>query len=63
MPDLTGMTLQQAVAKLEDKQLTLGTVTTVESPTGKVGTVVNQRPSGQTQVDQDSPVNVEIDGS
>jgi serine/threonine-protein kinase len=61
VPDLTGMTLEQAVGKLSDKQLTLGTVTKVDTPDGEAGTVVNQRPSWQTQVDQNTPVNVEIE--
>ncbi len=61
VPDLTGMTLEQAVGKLSDKQLTLGTVTKVDTPDGQPGTVVNQRPSWQTQVDQNTPVNVEIE--
>src|SRR6185312_12756375 len=56
VPDLTGMTLEQAVGKLSDKQLTLGTVTKVDTPDGEAGTVVNQRPSWQTQVDQNTPV-------
>ena len=34
VPDLTGMTLEQAVGKLPDKQLTLGTVTKVDTPDG-----------------------------
>ncbi len=61
VPDLTGMSLSQATAKLQAKQLTLGTVTSVDTRDGKAGTVVNQRPSGQTQVDQNTPVNVEIE--
>ena len=61
VPDLTGMTLQEAATKLQEKQLTLGSVTQVESADTEAGTVVNQRPSGQTQVGQDSVVNVEID--
>jgi len=61
VPDLTGMTLDEAAVKLQEKQLILGSVTRVESSDTQSGTVVNQRPSGKTQVDQDSPVNVEID--
>ncbi len=61
VPNLTGMSLSQATAKLQQKQLTLGTVTSVDTRDGKAGTVVNQRPSGQTQVDQGTRVNVEIE--
>jgi serine/threonine-protein kinase len=61
VPDLTGMSLSQATAKLQEKQLTLGTVTSVDTRDGKPGTIANQRPSGQTQVDQNTPVNVEIE--
>ena len=61
VPDLTGMSMSQATAKLQEKQLTLGTVTSVDTRDGKPGTIVNQRPSGQTQVDQDTPVNIEIE--
>jgi beta-lactam-binding protein with PASTA domain len=61
VPDLTGMTPGQAVAALQEKRLTLGTVTPVDVPNGEPGTIVNQRPSFRTQVDQDTPVNIEVD--
>jgi serine/threonine protein kinase len=61
VPDLTGMTPTQAVAVLQEKRLTLGTVTQVDVPDAKPGTIVNQRPSFRTQVDQDTPVNIEVD--
>ena len=61
VPDLTGMSLEQAVSTLTEKQLVLGTVSQVDSPDGQVGTVVNQRPSWKTEVDQNTPVNVEIE--
>lgn len=63
VPDLSGMTLEQAQATLRDKQLTLGTVTEVDSPKTSAGRVVNQRPSELTQVDETTPVNIEIDNS
>ena len=63
VPDLSGMTLEQAQATLRDKQLTLGTVAEVDSPKASAGRVVNQRPSELTQVDESTPVNVEIDTS
>ncbi len=61
VPDLTGMTPTQAVAALQEKRLTLGTVTQVDVPDAEPGTIVNQRPSFRTQVDQDTPVNIEVD--
>ncbi len=60
VPDLSGMTLEEATAKLRDSRLTLGTVTPTESTDANKDKVVNQRPSSQTQVAQDSAVNVEI---
>ncbi len=60
VPDLSGMTLEEATAKLRDSRLTLGTVTPTESSDADKDKVVNQRPSSQTQVAQDSAVNVEI---
>ena len=60
VPDLSGMTLEEATAQLRDSRLTLGTVTPTESSDENKDRVVNQRPSSQTQVGQDSAVNVEI---
>jgi serine/threonine-protein kinase len=63
VPDVTGMTLEQAQATLRDKQLVLGTVEQVDSPKAAAGRVVNQRPSELTEVDENTPVNIEIDSS
>jgi serine/threonine-protein kinase len=63
VPDVTGMTLEQARATLRDKQLVLGTVEQVDSPKAAAGRVVNQRPSELTEVDENTPVNIEIDSS
>ena len=60
VPDLSGLTQEQATAQLRDSRLTLGTVTQVESTDADKDKVVNQRPSSQTQVAQDSEVNLEI---
>ena len=60
VPDLSGMTLEEATAQLRDSRLTLGTVTPIESTDENKDRVVNQRPSSQTQVAQDSAVNLEI---
>src|SRR6476469_2279616 len=58
VPDLSGMSLEQATAQLRDSRLTLGTVTNSESTDENKDKVVNQRPSSQTQVQQNSAVNV-----
>jgi len=60
VPDLSGMTQEEATAKLRESRLTLGTITPTESSDADKDKVVNQRPSSQTQVAQDSPVNLEI---
>ena len=60
VPDLSGMTQEEATAKLRDSRLTLGTINPTESSDADKDKVVNQRPSSQTQVAQDSPVNLEI---
>jgi beta-lactam-binding protein with PASTA domain len=54
------MSLEEATAQLRDSRLVLGTVTPVESTDADKDKVVNQRPSSQTQVAQDSAVNLEI---
>ena len=63
VPDVTGMTLEQAQSTLRDKQLVLGAVQQVDSPKAAGGRVVNQRPSELTEVDENTPVNIEIDNS
>jgi serine/threonine-protein kinase len=60
VPDLSGMSQEEATAKLRESRLTLGTITPTESTDAQKDKVVNQRPSSQTQVAQDSPVNLEI---
>jgi serine/threonine-protein kinase len=60
VPDLSGMSQEEATAKLRDTRLTLGTVTTIESKDELKDRIVNQRPSSRTQVTQNSAVNLEI---
>jgi serine/threonine-protein kinase len=60
VPDLSGMSVEEATAKLRDSRLTIGTVTPTESTDENKDKVVNQRPSSQTQVAQNSAVNLEI---
>ena len=54
------MPLEQATATLQEKGLTLGTVSRVDSTDAMTGNVVGQRPSSHTQVNQDSPIDIEI---
>ena len=60
VPDLSGMTLEQATATLQEKGLTLGTTSSVDSTDAMTGRVVGQRPSSHTQVNHDSPIDLEI---
>ncbi len=61
VPDVTGLSVSDAVARLQEKGLTLGTVVKIDSPQDLPGKVVNQRPSVRTQVDAETPVNLEVD--
>lgn len=59
VPKLTGGTKAQAEASLEQKGLTLGTVTEEESSAEK-GTVIAQNPSANTGVMKGSSVNITV---
>ncbi len=60
VPDLSGMTLEQATETLQQKGLTLGVVTEVDSTAAMTGKVVEQRPSGRTQVAAETPTDIAI---
>ncbi len=60
VPDLSGMTLEQATETLEQKGLTLGAVTEVDSTAAMTGKVAEQRPSGHTQVAAETPTDIAI---
>ena len=60
VPDLSGMPLSQATAVLQADLLTLGAVTTSASSPADQDRVVDQRPSGQTDVTRDTAVSVDI---
>lgn len=62
VPNVIGMTVSQASTVLKGKNLEIGAVTTVDTDKGPTGTIVNQRPSGKTEVDAGSDVAVEIEG-
>src|SRR6476469_8585416 len=60
VPDLSGMSLEQATATLTEKGLTLGTTSSVDSTDALTERVVGQRPSSHTQVNAHSPIDLEI---
>ena len=62
VPNIIGMTVSQADTALQDKDLRLGALTTVDTDDGPTGTIVNQRPSERTEVDQGTDVAVEVEG-
>lgn len=60
VPDLSGMPMDQARQVLTGKGLTVGTVTEADSRADEVGKVLQQRPSGRTEVAGGSPVAVVV---
>jgi len=60
VPDLSGMTLDDARQALSAKNLTVGAVTEQDSTQDETGRVLAQRPSGLTEVDGSTPVNLVV---
>jgi serine/threonine-protein kinase len=60
VPDLSGMTLDQARQVLSGKNLLVGTVTEQDSTQDQTGRIVEQRPSGRTEVGDRTPVNLVV---
>ena len=60
VPDLSGMTLEQASKTLQDKGLTLDAVSRADSSDLMMEKVVAQRPSSHTEVTRDARVDVVI---
>lgn len=60
VPDLSGMTLAEARQALHGKELTVGTVTEQESTADQTGRIVEQRPSGRTEVAGQTAVNLVV---
>ncbi|HEY5881161.1 MAG TPA: Stk1 family PASTA domain-containing Ser/Thr kinase [Nakamurella sp.] len=60
VPDLSGMPADQARQVLVDKGLTIGVVTEMDSTSDETGKVLQQRPSGRTEVDGGTPVNLVV---
>ncbi len=61
VPDVSGRTLADAAAVLQERELVLGSVTEVDAPGSTPGRVVLQRPSERTQVEAGTAVNVEVE--
>lgn len=60
VPDLSGMTLDDARQTLSGKNLLVGTVTEQDSTADQTGRIVEQRPSGRTEVAGRTPVNLVV---
>ncbi len=60
VPDLSGKTVDEATAIIHDKGLSLGSVTRIESNQDSADKVLVQRPSGLTQVDPKTVINVQV---
>jgi serine/threonine-protein kinase len=60
VPDLSGMTLDEARQTLSGKDLLVGAVTEQDSTPDQTGRIVEQRPSGRTEVAGRTPVNLVV---
>ena len=60
VPDLSGLTLDEARQALSGKDLLVGVVTEQESTADETGRIVEQRPSGRTEVAGRTPVNLVV---
>jgi serine/threonine-protein kinase len=60
VPDLTGMTVDQATKALEDQGLKLGQQTESDSPDKRKGRVISSSPAAGESVAKDTAVNIEI---
>jgi eukaryotic-like serine/threonine-protein kinase len=63
VPDVTGMTVNEARETLEADGLTAGTITRVQSADDPEGTVVGQSPAAGRQVEEGSAVDLEVAGA
>jgi serine/threonine-protein kinase len=60
VPDLTGMTVEEATAALTEAELTLGTTTTAPSDTVESDHIISQSPAANQEVPKDTPVDVVV---
>jgi eukaryotic-like serine/threonine-protein kinase len=63
VPDLTGMTVNEARVTLEAEGLMAGRITRVQSADGPEGTVIGQSPAAGEQVEEGSAVDLEAVGT
>jgi len=60
MPDLVGMTQEQAKSKITFHHLEIGNIDSVNHPTVPAGNVIEQYPAAETQVSEGTKVNLQI---
>ena len=60
MPDLKGLTVQEAQNQLSDQGLAVGTVTEVDDPDTEAGKIIDSNPGAGTSVAPDTKINVRV---
>src|SRR6478736_7411768 len=60
VPDLKGLTVQEAQSQLSDQGLSVGTVTEVDDPDTEAGKIIDTNPGAGTSVAPDTKINVRV---
>ena len=60
VPDLKGLTVQEAQSQLSDQGLAVGTVTEVDDPDTEAGKIIDTNPGAGTSVAPDTKINVRV---
>jgi eukaryotic-like serine/threonine-protein kinase len=60
VPDLKGLTVQEAQNQLSDQGLVVGTVTEVDDPDTEAGKIIDSNPGAGTSVAPDTKINVRV---
>jgi serine/threonine-protein kinase len=60
VPDLEGLTVQEAQNALSDQNLVVGTVTEVDDPDTEAGKIIDSNPALGTSVSPDTKINVRV---
>ena len=60
VPDLKGLTVQEAQNQLSDQGLSVGTVTEVDDPDTEAGKIIDSNPGTGTSVSPDTKINVRV---
>jgi eukaryotic-like serine/threonine-protein kinase len=60
VPDLKGLTVQEAQNQLSDQGLSVGTVTEVDDPDTEAGKIIDSNPGTGASVSPDTKINVRI---